>query len=367
MEELLFDTPVAVVDLDKLEKNIEQMAALCRARGIALRPHIKSHKIPEIALAQLKAGAIGITAAKLGEAEEMARAGVKDIFIANQITGPAKLKRLAALAAGIKLSVGVDSWRNARELDQIARETGLVLDVLVEIDTGLHRCGLEPGPQVIELAKKLRERPSLHLKGIFTHAGHAYGARGPAQVEEIGRDEGQVMAQLARQLKAAGTPVEVVSVGSTPTARHAAQVPGVTELRPGNYVFYDAIQLALGVAAVGNCALTVRATVISRPAPDRAVIDAGSKALNLDKGAHGASLVRGFGIVLGRPGLTIERLSEEHGILALDPAEILDVGDVVEIIPNHACTVINLFDTVLGTRKGKAAEVLRVAARGKSR
>ncbi len=366
MEKLLYDTPVAVVDLDKLENNIEQMAAMCRDRGIALRPHIKSHKMPEIALAQLKAGAIGITAAKLGEAEEMAIAGIKDIFIANQITGPAKLKRFAALASGSKLSVGVDSWTNALELDQLARETGLVLDVLLEIDTGLHRCGLEPGPQAIRLAQKLRECNNLYLKGIFTHAGHAYAAADAAQVAAIGRQEGEAMVQLARELARAGTPVEVVSVGSTPTARHAVQVPGVTELRPGNYVFYDAIQLALGVTSLDNCALTVRATVISRPAPDRAVIDAGSKALNLDKGAHGASLVRGFGLVRDRPGITVDRLSEEHGILALHPEETLGVGDVIEIIPNHACTVVNLFDTVLGTRQGKVTEVLRVAARGRS-
>ncbi len=361
---MVWDTPALLLDMDKLEYNLRDMADFCRSKGIRLRPHIKAHKSVELALLQLRYGAEGITTAKLGEAEIMAAGGIRDIFIANQLTGAAKLQRLAALAQQARVQVGLDDWGNAQELNEMAREYGIVQEVLIEIDTGLHRCGLEPGKQVFDLAAGLLQLPTLKFKGIYTHAGHAYAASSPQEVQDIGTHEGQVMAELGTNLRREGIPVEVISVGSTPTAKFTGLVPGVTELRPGNYVFNDAIQVTLGTTTADNCALRVMATVISRPAPDRAVIDAGSKTLNLDKGAHGNSLVSGFGIVVGRPSISIARLSEEHGILALDPGADLRVGDVLEIIPNHACTVVNLFNTILTTRDGRSETELTVSARG---
>ncbi len=367
------DTPALIIDLDKLEFNIRDMANFARQQGVKLRPHIKSHKIPEIALMQVREGAVGVTVAKLGEAEVMAQAGIEDILIANQITGPAKIKRLLGLAERVRVCVAVDSLEGAGLLSQAAVGRNLQLGVVVEVDSGLRRCGVLPGEEVVDLAKGILELPGLSFQGIMTHAGHVYGMECWQEAVEVGRREGELMLEVARLLEGAGIAAKEVSVGSTPTAKVSGQVKGVTEIRPGNYVFYDAIQMALGVVGPERCALTVLSTVISTPAPDRVVLDAGSKTLALDKGAHGASLVKGFGIILGGDGLperslSIERLSEEHGVVAVEAgfsAEKPKLNARVRIIPNHACTVINLFDQVYGVRGEVVETVWKVAARGK--
>ncbi len=358
------DTPRIVIDERRLDTNIEDMAVMARKAGVALRPHIKSHKLPQVAHKQLAAGACGITVAKLGEAEVMAEHGIKDIFLANEVMGSEKFERLSALARRIRLAVGVDSLEGAQALAEgIRAHTGL--DVLIEVDSGLRRCGVEPGREVVSLAQEISRLENLHLRGIFTHAGHSYGAADRAELEKIALAEGKVMVESARELRQAGIDIEVVSVGATPTVAISAFTPGVTEIRPGNYVFYDAMQLALGVIpSIEYCSLRVYSTVISHPAPNRWVLDAGSKALSLDKGAHGHSGVEGHGIIIGQPKLRIVRLSEEHGVA--EGESMLQVGDVVEIVPNHACTVVNLFDEV-EVWQGLQRQVWEVAARGKSR
>ncbi len=358
------DTPRIVIDERRLDTNIEDMAVMARKAGVALRPHIKSHKLPQVAHKQLAAGACGITVAKLGEAEVMAEHGIKDIFLANEVMGSEKFERLSALARRIRLAVGVDSLEGAQALAEgIRAHTGL--DVLIEVDSGLRRCGVEPGREVVSLAQEISRLENLHLRGIFTHAGHSYGAADRAELEKIALAEGKVMVESARELRQAGIDIEVVSVGATPTVAISAFTPGVTEIRPGNYVFYDAMQLALGVIpSIEYCSLRVYSTVISHPAPKRWVLDAGSKALSLDKGAHGHSGVEGHGIIIGQPKLRIVRLSEEHGVA--EGESMLQVGDVVEIVPNHACTVVNLFDEV-EVWQGLQRQVWEVAARGKSR
>ncbi|MHB1405354.1 MAG: alanine racemase [Desulfitobacteriaceae bacterium] len=358
------DTPRIVIDERRLDANIEDMAVMARKAGVALRPHIKSHKLPQLAHKQLAAGACGITVAKLGEAEVMAEHGIKDIFLANEVMGSEKFERLSALARRIRLAVGVDSLEGAQALAEgIRAHTGL--DVLIEVDSGLRRCGVEPGREVVSLAQEISRLENLHLRGIFTHAGHSYGAADRAELEKIALTEGKVMVESARELRQAGIDIEVVSVGATPTVAISAFTPGVTEIRPGNYVFYDAMQLALGVIpSIEYCSLRVYSTVISHPAPNRWVLDAGSKALSLDKGAHGHSGVEGHGIIIDQPKLRIVRLSEEHGVA--EGESMLQVGDVVEIVPNHACTVVNLFDEV-EVWQGLQRQVWEVAARGKSR
>ncbi|GAB6171362.1 D-TA family PLP-dependent enzyme [Paradesulfitobacterium aromaticivorans] len=369
------DTPRIVIDEQRLEANIKDMAVMARKAGVALRPHIKSHKLPQLAHKQLAVGACGITVAKLGEAEVMAEHGIKDIFIANEVMGSEKFERLSALARRIKLAVGVDSPEGAKALAQGIRVHGIrdnngmrengTLDVLIEVDSGLKRCGVEPGREVVRLAKEISRLENLRLRGIFTHAGHSYGAADRTELEKIALAEGEVMVEIARDLRQEGIDIEVVSVGATPTVAISAFVPGVTEIRPGNYVFYDAMQLALGVIpSIKYCSLRVYSTVISHPAPNRWVLDAGSKALSLDKGAHGHSGVEGHGIIIGQPKLRIVRLSEEHGVAEGESS--LKVGDVVEIVPNHACTVVNLFDEV-EVWNGAEREIWGVAARGKNR
>ena len=361
------DTPAVVVDLAKLKRNIQDMASFAAQAGVSLRPHVKAHKMLSIARLQLSAGACGLAVAKLGEAEVMLESGCQDILVANQVVTPEKIQRLIHLSEKAKIACAVDSADNALALSQAAHSRGKKIPVLIEIDTGLRRCGVLPGQPVIDLAKTVASLRGLRLEGFMTHAGHAYAAKNLEEVKWVGQREGEILAEMAEKLRRLGLPCQVVSVGSTPTARYAGKVPGVTEIRPGNYVFYDAVQVALGVAQEEQCALTVIATVISRPDPGRAVIDAGSKVLALDRGAHGTASVHGFGLIKGHPEYVLERLSEEHGIISLPPGADLRIGEKLEIIPNHACPVVNLCDTVVVTEEDKVIDLWPVEARGKSR
>lgn len=363
----VLQTPAVLVDLDKLEANIADMAAFSRETQVSLRPHIKAHKTVQIARKQLEAGACGLTVATLREAEVMAEAGIRDIFIACQIAGPEKVERLSALAASADLTVAVDSLPGARILAAVAKKSGRNLSVLMEINTGLDRCGVLPGEDALQLARSLIGIPGLTFKGIFTHAGQVYAATARSEVEKIGRHEGRVMVETAELLRRFQVAVEVVSVGSTPTVKISGRVDGVTEIRPGNYVFYDAIQVGLGVASQQQCALSVLAAVISKPAPGRIIVDAGSKTLALDRGAHGAEIVGGFGLIPEAPAYKISRLSEEHGIIdttaASGPGP--DIGERIEIIPNHACVVANLAEKLHLRQKGRPVDTWPVAARGR--
>ncbi|MFZ5753602.1 MAG: alanine racemase [Bacillota bacterium] len=357
-------TPYLSVNLEILENNIQTMARRAKEKGVKLRPHIKAHKMPQIALRQIQAGAVGVTVATLGEAEVMIEAGIKDILVAYQMVGKEKILRLLDLAQKARISVAVDNKKNAAELNEWAGTRNILLPVMIEIDTGLHRCGLLPGPDVVDFVKELQQLPHLEAVGLMTHAGHAYGSS-PERIPDIGLEEGRQMAELAKLLEHNGIKELEVSVGSTPTALYNLQVPGVTEIRPGNYVFYDAIQVGLGVAKAEQCALQVVSMVISRPAKDRLVIDAGSKTFALDKGAHGMSVVQGFGIILGYPHLLLERLSEEHGIIKVTgEGPLPELGEKLCIIPNHACTAINLANEVIVMKNGSVYDKWPVAARG---
>jgi D-serine deaminase-like pyridoxal phosphate-dependent protein len=333
------DTPIVLVDLDRLKRNIERMSALARTHGVALRPHVKTHKSIAIAKRQLAAGAVGLTTAKLDEAEVFANAGFDDLFIAYELVTVAKLERATALARRVKLSFGVDSPEGIDAAAAAARQADATLRVRIEIDSGLHRCGVPPeGARA--LARRIAARPELELDGVFTHAGHAYAAGSADELDRIGEEEAQSVLQAARLI---GGSVKVVSVGNTPTATRSIAQAGITEARPGNYVFYDGMQVALRAAGADDCALTVAATVISRPEPGRAVVDAGAKTLGLDRGAHGTSSLPNYGSLVGTEGAVV-RLSEEHGVLELPVSSDLRVGELVRILPNHACAVANLAD-----------------------
>ena len=234
--------------------------------------------------------------------------------------------------------------------------------MLLKVDVGYGRVGVLP-EQAVEVASRVADMPGLRLRGVFTHAGHAYLAKSKMGVEKTARAEGERLAETAAALRAAGLPIEDVSVGSTPTAARAMRVSGVTECRPGNYVFHDGSQVALGTCALEDCALTVVATVVSVPAPDRAVVDAGSKTLSSDPLRPVAG---GYGQVLGRRS-RIEKLSEEHGVIAVAEGERFRVGERVRILPNHACVIANLHDRLIGTSGGRVEAILPVAARGRVR
>jgi D-serine deaminase-like pyridoxal phosphate-dependent protein len=351
------DTPSLVVDLDRLEANIARWAAHAKQTGVKLRPHGKTHKCVEIARRQLAAGAVGLTLAKLGEAEVMARAGVEDIFLAYEIVGGPKVPRLLGLARRVRLRVGVDSLEVAAPLAEAAAAAGTTVDVMLEVDTGLGRCGVAPGEPLLRLAAGVARLRGLRIAGIFTYRGYR------PNVEHAGRDEGEMIVREAERLRAAGFPIEDVSAGSTPTGREVAQVPGVTEVRPGTYVFNDATELRRGNVRPEDCALVVVCRVISRPSRDVAVLDAGSKVLTAERGPF-SSKGESYGMLRGYPDCQIDRLWEEHGRVQLtDEGRRLRVGDLVEVLPTHVCPTVNLARRLVCVRAGRIEATWEVAAR----
>lgn len=356
-------TPIVTVDLDVLENNIKEMGQFAAASGIALRPHIKTHKSSKIAKMQIAHGATGITVATVREAEAMAAAGFEDIFVAYTVVGENKLEMLARLSETVRIGVAADSVYGVKMLSEVLRKTDAEIDVMIEIDTGQHRCGVSSGADAAVLARLVNELPGLNFRGIMTHEGHSYGAQSPAEVEQIGKQAAAAMRAIATHLKAVGLEPAIVSMGSTPTAHIVGKEAGVTEIRPGNYVFYDRTQLALGSARLEQCALRVIAHVVSNPEPGRVVLDCGSKTLSSDLGKHGHN-AKGFGLIIHKGRVlaeaVIERLSEEHGVVMLPPDSDLSIGDLVEVIPNHACVVANLAEMMAGIRKGRLVDWIPV-------
>jgi D-serine deaminase-like pyridoxal phosphate-dependent protein len=355
------DTPEVVIDLNVVRANVERAAATAREAGVALRPHTKTHKLPEVARMQLDAGAVGVQVAKLGEAEVMAGAGIEDVLVGYPLVGERKLARLGALAERIAVTVTVDSEDVARGVARTARERGITLRALVELDTGMHRLGVA-GDAAVALAELVSGLDGLELAGVFTHEGHVYTqARNEAERERMTLDSCRLAVETAEAIRARGLPAPVVSVGSAGTFRFAIRAPGVTEVRPGTYVFNDRSQIAQGACTPDDLAAFVVATVVARPAPDRLVVDAGSKVLTSDR-----MLVpdppASFGEIWGR-GWELVRLSEEHGVVSVPPEAEARVGDRVAIVPNHVCPAVNLASDVTVVDGGRA-ERWPVAARG---
>jgi D-serine deaminase-like pyridoxal phosphate-dependent protein len=359
------DTPALVFDLDLVEGNIADMAEVARAAGVHLRPHTKTHKSPLIAAMQIEAGARGITVAKLGEAEVMVDAGLDDILIAYPLVGERKLRRLRELLERASIRVSLDSVEVAEGIGAVGSDLGRPVPVLVEVDTGHHRMGLPPGEPSVAIALKIAGVPGIEVIGLLTHAGHAYQVADPAELQRLAEREALDLILTAEGCRDGGLELRELSVGSTPTARAAARVDGVTEIRPGTYVFNDVQQMRLGVASESACAARVLATVVARPTAERFLIDAGSKALSSD-GGDGPPFP-GRGVVVGRPDLVIDFLTEEHGIghVAGD-AGSLAIGERLEVIPLHVCSAVNLFDVAYGVRDGSVERTIPIAARGRS-
>jgi len=356
------DTPALLIDLDIMEKNIKAMTEFAKKIGVNLRPHIKTHKIPEIAKKQVAAGAIGITAQKLSEAEVMIDAGLDNVLVPYPIVGEIKLTLLVKLKRKAIVITSVDSPEVAEMLSRKMEQEDLTHDVLIEVDTGLNRCGMPSGQAVVDFAMNISKLPRLRLRGIFTHEGQVYLSRSRDEVHEVGLKAGQAIVETAEMLKDKGFDIDIVSVGSTPAAEFTPSVKGVTEMRPGIYVFNDATQIRLGACLQEDCALTVLTTVVSRPSANRAIIDAGSKTMSSDASRQDGT----YGIAKGYRGITFDRANEEHGILTLaEEAKDLKVGDRIEIIPNHVCTTVNMHDEAVGVRNGNVEVMWRIEARGK--
>jgi D-serine deaminase-like pyridoxal phosphate-dependent protein len=348
------ETPALLVDLDRLTANIGRMADRVRSRGLALRPHAKTHKCLEIAWMQVEAGAAGLTVATLSEAEVFADAGFDDLFVAYPVYPVgSKAARLSALLERVSLAVGVDNASGAAALARAAE--GRPLRVVVEVDSGQHRTGVAPDA-VVPLAERCRAL-GLGVAGVFTHGGHSY--RDPAAPAGAAADEGAALAEAAAALTVAGFEVAVVSAGSTPTTG-GVRPAALTEERPGSYVFYDRQQLALGACSAADLALSVAATVVST-GHGRFVVDAGSKALASDRPAW----LRGHGWVPELGEAYVTELSEHHGVVE-GASRMPAVGDVVRVVPNHVCTAVNLFDEYVVARGDAVVDRWAIAARGRN-
>ena len=345
------DTPTILIDIDRVEANLKRAQAHADKEGYALRPHTKTHKLPQFAKRQVALGATGITVQKLGEAEVMADAGITDIFLPYNIVGDKKLPRLKALNERITLAVTADS---PDTISGYARTftSGKPLTVLVECDTGAGRCGVQSPAQALALARQIELAPGLRFGGLMTYPPKHGVEQANAWFDEA----------LA-SFKQAGIAVPKITAGNSPDMWVAGGGP-VTERRPGTYIYYDRMQVRDKVATVEDCALTVLVTVVSRPTATRVVIDAGSKSLAYDPVAGDLSL--GHGLVTGTE-LVVKSLSEEHGVIEMPVASDWPrVGERLRIIPNHVCVVSNLFDAVTLISGDEVKETLPVASRGRT-
>jgi D-serine deaminase-like pyridoxal phosphate-dependent protein len=363
-------TPQVVVDRGRLMSNLERVQKLADSAGLRLRPHAKTHKSPVIARWQIDRGAVGICCAKVGEAEVFAAAGIEDIRLPYPVN-PSNASRMLALMDRASTSIIVDHLGVARGWSDAMHRTGRSLDVLIKVDVGFHRCGIDPEERsALEFIRAVASLPGLRLRGLLSHAGHGYHAASEEELCAVATREAEILTGLRDGARRSGIDLGELSVGATPTLRFSARQRGLTELRPGNYAYFDRTQVALSAASLADCALTVAATVVSKPAADRIILDCGSKTLTNDQ-ARGIAKVTGLGAVLTDDGaaedggLTIERLSEEHATVRVSGRTRLEPGDRVRVVPNHSCVVSNLVDVVRLVDGDEVVETLPVAARGK--
>jgi D-serine deaminase-like pyridoxal phosphate-dependent protein len=345
------ETPVPVVDLDVVEANLKRMQDYCDRHGLALRPHIKTHKIPALAQRQVELGARGITCQKLGEAEVMVEAGLTDIFISYPLMGEAKAARLAALAPRARMRVAVDNPVALATAASAAQRSGAEIGVVIEFDSGAARTGVTSVEAMLELAEAVRAAPGLRLDGLMTYP--------------LSTASAEFLAAALPQLEARGLQAPVLSGGGTPNAFHTHETAPVNELRVGTYIYNDRMMVAAGHAGWDDCALQLHVTVISRPTANRAVIDGGSKSFAAD--IMPAGVQEGYGYFPDYPEARLERLSEEHGMVDLSAcARKPALGERLRVVPNHVCPVSNLHDRIALVRGGVFQGFVEVAARGRT-
>jgi D-serine deaminase-like pyridoxal phosphate-dependent protein len=347
-----YGTPCAVIDMDVVERNIARIQGLMDRAGVANRPHIKTHKSPELAKLQRAAGAKGITCQKLGEAEVFADAGFDDILISYNVFGEEKEARMAALMrrTPVKLTVAADNPVTIAGLDRAGRMAERPVGVVIECDTGRQRAGVETPDEAVRLAVEAAALPGLVFHGLMFYPP-----------EDGWPATQRFLDKTLEGLKSHGLAPEIISTGGSPNIPHAGALEGQTEHRPGTYIFNDCMQVKAGVATLADCALTIHATVVSRAGPARGILDAGSKTLTTDSGG-----LDGHGHILEHPEARIAKFAEEHGFLDLSACnDRPEVGDVVRVVPNHVCVVVNMMDRLVAVRGGEIVGEIAVAARGR--
>lgn len=359
------DTPALLIDNDVMLKNIRAMQEKANRFAVGLRPHTKTHKMPELAQLQVSEGACGITVAKVGEAEVMADNGIQDIFIANEIVGLSKLERIRALNRRVTIRLGVDSELQIDQLEQVFAHEDNPIEVLIEVEVGENRCGVITDEQLTHLTQYILTKNKVRLVGVFSHEGHTYAAKDADECVRLALESQARTVRAAGIARELGASIDIVSIGATPSLMHADIIPGITEIRPGTYILMDAGQ-GNAIGSYDNCAATVLATIISKPTDTRVVIDAGAKALTAQNRGAGICHTPGNGIVKGGPLVRLSGVYDEHGLIYNQEfSGQVSVGDKIEVIPNHICPTCNLYDKAYLVSNGQVLKEIHILCRGK--
>lgn len=360
------DTPALLIDKNILDSNISSMQKYSDKHKVDLRPHTKTHKMPKLAHKQKRAGAVGITVAKVGEAEVMADSGLNDIFIANQIIGRSKVERIRKLSESISISFGVDSVYSVREIDEVFEGAEKKAQVLIEIEVGEKRSGIIEESDFIELLDVVKNSENVRFKGVFSHDGHTYKAATIDELAELYKDSSGRTLHFAGIARNHGMACEVVSIGSTPPFILGFDMPeGITEIRPGTYILMDGSQANV-IGTNDTCAATVLTTVISKPTSERIITDVGAKGITQQHRKVGLTATKGLGKIVGFDDVHIDGVFDEHAIIYNEEfSNQVNIGDKVEIIMNHICPVSNLYEKAYIVENNEVIEEIEVSARGK--
>ncbi len=361
------DTPALIIDIDIMMNNIGFMQAKADKYKVNLRPHIKTHRMPELAHLQLQAGAAGITVAKVGEAEVMAAQGITDIFIANEIVGVMKLERIKALAdKNITIRLGVDNEYQVDQLEKVFASAAEPVEVLIELEVGENRSGVITDEQLLSLAKYISRQEKVVLKGIFSHEGHTYKAPNGEECCRLAIESQHKTLRAAELVRRAGINIDTVSIGATPSLMQSGIIDGITEIRPGTYILMDAGQ-GNALDDYSTCAATILVTIISKPTAERVVFDAGAKTLTTQNRPTGICATEGQGLVKNSDNVRVGGLFDEHGLIYNEEfSKKVTVGDKIEIIPNHICPTCSLYEKAYLVADGKVIKEIPVLCRGKS-
>lgn len=360
------DTPSLLIDYDLMLNNIRFMQNKADEYGVKLRPHAKTHRMPELANIQVQEGAFGITVAKVGEAEVMAENGIMDIFIANEIIGISKLERIRELNRKIKIRLGVDSEYGVDQLEEVFKNEEKAIEVLIEIEVGEERSGVITDEQLINLVNHIKKKNKVHLKGVFSHEGHSYNVDNVDECKKVTLEAQKRTLDAAKIVRNLGVEIDTISIGATPSLMHAHILEGITEIRPGTYILMDVGQ-SNAIKDFSRCAATILTTVISIPTEARVVLDAGAKALTAQKRVKGICSTPGNGAINGMTNVHLSGVFDEHGLINdEDFRKKVKIGDKIEIIPNHICPTCNLYEKAYLVSNGEVIKEIPILCRGKS-
>ncbi|MDD4599902.1 D-threonine aldolase [bioreactor metagenome] len=360
------DTPALLIDNELMESNLDFMQKKADQYHANLRPHTKTHKMPELAKLQLLKGAYGITVAKVGEAEVMAEHGLTNIFIANEIVGISKLERIKALNRKIKLRIGVDNEYQINQLEEVFKNEEKAIEVLIEVEVGENRSGVITDDQLLNLAKHIKNSKKVVLKGVFSHEGHSYKAKTIEDCIKAANESQQRTLRSGTMLRELGIDIDTISIGATPSMMHAGIIEGITEIRPGTYIFMDVGQ-GSAIQDFTKCAATVLVTVISKPTDERIVLDAGAKSLTSQNRSEGICATQGYGLVKNSNGIRLSGVFDEHGLIYnKEFRNSIEIGDKIEIIPNHICPTCNLYEKAYLVSKGSILREIPILCKGKT-